>query len=53
MNLRSLLYTSARALGDLHAIKKGKVPQRVIRRVVYRHSSRVANWVCRKLGVSR
>jgi hypothetical protein len=33
-SFRSLLYRLARLLGDVNAVEKGKVPQRVERRVV-------------------
>ena len=34
MNIRSLLYLIARLLGDISAVKKGKVGRRIGRRVV-------------------
>ncbi len=49
--MRSALYRAARLLGDLHAVERGRVPQRLVRRVVYRHSFRLARFVCRMLGV--
>lgn len=53
MTLRQSLYRGARILGDLHAIEHGRVPQRMVRRVVYRHTSRLASAICRLLGVAR
>lgn len=32
--VRSGLYTSAKVLGDVNAVEKGKVPQRIGRRLV-------------------
>lgn len=32
MNLRSLLYRAASILGDINAAKRGKLPQRIIRK---------------------
>jgi hypothetical protein len=51
VTLRSTLYWTARRLGDLHALEHGRVPQRIIRKTVFRHSFRLASWVCRLLGV--
>ena len=39
--LRSLLYKAARLLGDVNAVEKGKVPQRVKRRIVGRAFGRI------------
>ena len=50
-SLRRSLYTGARLLGDLHAVESGRVPQRIVRRAVYRHGSRFAAWVCRLFGL--
>ncbi|MCC5841499.1 MAG: hypothetical protein JJT96_15400 [Opitutales bacterium] len=36
MNLRSLLYALARLLGDVNAVKRGRVGRRIGRRVVGR-----------------
>jgi hypothetical protein len=38
---------------DLKALLKGRLPQRVVRKVVYRRSMNFARLVCRALGVSR
>jgi hypothetical protein len=39
--LRGLLYRLARLLGDVNAVEKGKVPQRVERRLVGRFTARI------------
>lgn len=36
MNLRSLLYCSARLLGDVHAVTTGRIAQRIVRKAAYR-----------------
>lgn len=38
---RGLLYRLGRLLGDLNAVKKGKAPQRVERRIVGRMTARI------------
>lgn len=40
-SLRGLLYRLARLLGDVNAVEKGKVPQRVERRMVGRAFGRI------------
>jgi hypothetical protein len=40
-SFRSLLYRLGRLLGDLNAVEKGKVPQRVERRIVGRFTGRI------------
>lgn len=40
-SLSSLLYRLARVLGDVNAVEKGKVPQRVERRIVGRAFGRI------------
>lgn len=40
-SLRSVLYAAARILGDLNAILKGRILQRLERRAVYRMTSRI------------
>jgi hypothetical protein len=40
-SLRGLLYRLARLLGDVNAVEKGKVPQRVERRIVGRAFGRI------------
>jgi hypothetical protein len=40
-SFRSLLYRLARLLGDVNAVEKGKVPQRVERRIVGRFTARI------------
>ena len=49
--MRSLLYKTARVLGDLHALETGRLPQRLVRRKIYKHSFRLANFICRLLGL--
>ena len=39
--MRSLLYTLARLLGDINAVKKGRVNQRVKRRVAGRATGKM------------
>jgi hypothetical protein len=39
--VRSLLYRLARLLGDVNAVEKGKVPQRVERQIVGRMTARI------------
>lgn len=51
--IRRQLYKAASLLGDLHAVEHNRVPQRLVRRVVYRHAFRAAGWLCRVLGVAR
>lgn len=41
MNLRSLLYRSARILGDINAVRRGRVARRVRNRVVGRMAGRL------------
>jgi len=38
--IRSLLYSTARLLGDVNAIAKGKIGQRIVRRLVGRLTGR-------------
>ena len=49
--VRRQLYRLARGLGDLHSIETGRLPQRIVRRAVYRHTSKLARILCRLLGV--
>lgn len=39
--LRNLLYTLARLLGDINAVQKNKVPQRIARRLAGKVTGRV------------
>jgi hypothetical protein len=39
--VRGLLYRLARLLGDVNAVEKGKVPQRVERRIVEKAFGRI------------
>lgn len=38
---------------DLKAIRKGRLPQRIVRKHVYRHAMRAAGFLSRILGVGR
>jgi hypothetical protein len=51
MTLRKTLYRSASLLGDLHAAEKGRLPQRLVRKVVYRHAFSFTRWLLRKVGL--
>lgn len=51
--MRRILYHIAHVLGDLHAIEHGRVPQRLVRRVIYRHAFHAAGWLSRAIGVGR
>lgn len=51
--MRNALYRTARILGDANAIRRGRFPQRIARRMVYRQSFRFAAIICRLLGISR
>ena len=53
MTLRSLLYRSARIIGDAHAVARGRYPQRIVRRRIYRATGRLGGWLSRRLGVGR
>jgi hypothetical protein len=39
--LRSLLYASARSLGDVDAVLKGRIVQRILRRLAGKWSARL------------
>ena len=43
MSFRSLLYLFARLLGDMNAAKKGKLPQRMVRRALLKRTGRAVN----------
>lgn len=51
--MRRTLYHAARLLGDLRAIRTGRVPQRIVRRVVWRQTGRLARVITKLLGVAR
>ena len=40
MNLRSLLYLVARLLGDVNAVRRGRIGQRIARRLAGRATGR-------------
>jgi hypothetical protein len=45
--VRNVLYTSAKVLGDVNAVEKGKIPQRIGRRIVGKYSARLLNSIFR------
>lgn len=49
MNLRSLLYRAASLLGDVNAIKRG----RVVQRVVHKTETRMVSKIVRRLMKGR
>lgn len=51
--MRRTLYRVARILANLHAVETGRVPQRLARRVIYKHAFRAAGWLSRLLRVGR
>lgn len=53
VQMRRTIYKVSRILNDLHAIEHGRFPQRIVRRIVYKHAFRTASWLCRLLGVAR
>ena len=40
MNFRSLLYVVARLLGDVNAVRRGRIGQRIVRRLAGRATGR-------------
>lgn len=46
-SLRSLLYALARILGDVNAIKKGRVGKRIVRRVTGKVTGRALGKILR------
>ena len=40
MNIRSLLYLVARLLGDYNAVRRGRIGQRIVRRVAGKAAGR-------------
>lgn len=43
MGFRSLLYKLARVLGDVNAVHKGKLPQRIMRKTILKRTGRTIN----------
>lgn len=41
--VRTVLYTLARLLGDANAVKKGKIGQRILRRIAGRAAGKILN----------
>jgi len=41
--IRTVLYTAARLLGDVNAVKKGKIGQRILRRISGRLMGKILN----------
>jgi len=50
-SVRSQLYRAARLLGDVQAAKKGRYPQRVIRKAVYRNTNQATRRILRVFGL--
>jgi len=50
-SLRSQLYRAARVLGDVEAAKKGRYPQRVARKAVYRNTNQATRKMLRIFGL--
>lgn len=48
---RSSLYRAARLLGDVEAAQKGRYPQRVVRKAVYRGTNRTTRRLLRIFGL--
>ena len=46
--VRNVLYTSAKVLGDVNAVQKNKVPQRIGRRIAGKYASRIMNNIFRQ-----
>lgn len=46
---RSLLYKTGRVLGDVNAVKKGKIDQRVTNRLLGKASTRISSKVSRSI----
>jgi hypothetical protein len=47
------LYHLLSRRNDLRSLLRGRLPQRLIRKVVYRHVFRASSFITRLLGVSR
>jgi len=47
--IRSFLYTTAKILGDINAVKRNKIGTRVTNRVTGKVSSRARSYVSRKI----
>jgi|TARA_Y100000310_G_scaffold100994_1_gene98890 hypothetical protein len=45
MGIRSTLYRFARILGDLNAVKKGKVEKRIARRAIGKQAGKSIRWI--------
>lgn len=43
MNIRSMLYRLASLLGDVNAVKKNKLPQRIVRKALVKRAGRFIN----------
>ena len=46
--IRSILYTTAKVLGDIDAVRKGRVKERIARRITGKGSGRFLGWLHRK-----
>jgi len=45
--VRNVLYNSAKVLGDVNAVQRGKIPQRIGRRIAGKYASRIMNNIFR------
>jgi len=50
-SLRTQLYRAARLLGDVQAATKGRYPQRVVRKAVYRNTNQATRRMLRVFGL--
>ncbi|GMU86212.1 MAG: hypothetical protein AMXMBFR48_14540 [Ignavibacteriales bacterium] len=41
--IRTFLYTAARLLGDVNAVKKGKIGERILRRIAGKAAGKLLN----------
>jgi len=48
---RTQFYRAARILGDVQAAKKGRYPQRVVRKAVYRDTNQATRRMLRVFGL--
>lgn len=48
-NIRKILYTSAKFLGDINAVQKGKIAQRIVRRTAGRSTGKILQKIFRSL----
>jgi len=48
-SIRKILYTSAKILGDVNAVQKGKISQRILRRSIGRSAGKILQKIFRSL----